>query len=228
MNKLIIIPARGGSKGIPKKNIYPLNGKPLLLYTLEIIAEAKLEKADIVVSTDSKEIKGIAESVPNVYVVDRPDQISGDNASTEDALIHALHYMENLLNKRYEAVITLQPTSPLRKASTLKDFIEHFENNYPKFDALLSLSEDRTDFWIQENGNFGRLFPMAPRRRQERKPIYKENSAYYITGTQALLETHSVLGRNVNGYVISEIEGIDINEPIDLVIASAFLNEVIS
>ena len=226
MNKLIVIPARGGSKGIPQKNIYPLKGKPLLSYTIEVILKADLADTDIVVSTDSKDIKDVALMYDGIYVVDRPAELSGDREPTETALLHAIDYMERKFGKQYDAVITLQPTSPLRGADTLNDFIKEYELGKEKYDALLSLSVDRADFWIcSEDKIFSRLYPDAPRRRQERKPLYKENSAYYITSVEALKETHSILGKNVNGFVIPEIEGIDVNEPADLKAAEALLNE---
>lgn len=225
MKKLIVIPARGGSKGIPKKNIYPINGKPLLEYTLDVIQEARLEEADVVVSTDSNEIKAVAEKYRNVHIVDRPAEISGDTASTESALLHAMMVMESRKQTRYDAVLTLQATSPLRKVDTLKAFVEEYEKNYPVYDALLSLTESRSDFWIRKPvSGFERLYKDAPRRRQDRKPLYIENSAYYITDADVLKNGYSVLGTNANGFVISEVEAIDINEKIDLVIAQCFLD----
>jgi len=224
MKKLIVIPARGGSKGIPGKNVYPINGKPLLEYTLEVILKAELQDTDVVVSTDSETIKKVAQKYELVEVVDRPKNISGDMAKTEDALLHALDVMENKKRKKYDAVLTLQATSPLREVSTLKRFIQAFEDGYPKYDAMLSLNENRTDFWIKkEDGSFERRDKNAPRRRQEREPLYAENSAYYITGVQALRESGSVLGNNSNGFIISDEEAIDINEPIDILIADAII-----
>lgn len=225
MNKLVVIPARGGSKGIPKKNIYPLLGKPLLEYTIEVILKADLEFTDIVVSTDSEEIKTVALKFKGIEVVDRPAELSGDRASTEEALLHAVAIMEERTRKKYNAVITMQPTSPLRNVETLKAFVAEYEKKSKEFDAMISLTESRNDYWISKKGKFVRLYPNAPRRRQERKPLYVENSAYYITSVESLKETHSVLGKHVGGFSISEIEGIDINEMIDLKIAEIFLRE---
>lgn len=225
MQKLIVVPARGGSKGIPGKNIYPLRGKPLLSYTLELIRDAELTDTDVAVSTDSKDIMNVAEDYSWVYIIERPKDISGDMARTEDALIHSLDYLENKLGKAYEAVITMQVTSPLRRPETLQQFIKNFEENYPDYDSQISLNEDRTDFWVKhEDGSFARLYPDAPRRRQDRKPLYVENSAYYMTGAASLRATGSVLGKKVNGFVISGDEAIDINEPVDLLVAEAALN----
>lgn len=225
MRFLVVIPARGGSKGIPLKNIYPLKGKPLLLYTLEMITQVEYN-GDVVVSTDSEKIKEVAVSVPGIEVVDRPEEISGDKASTESALLHTLEVMEAKKGCHYDAVVTLQATSPLRRWETIQSCFERYERDRDKYDALLTLTETRTDYWIKEEGeHYRRLYPDAPRRRQDREPIYIENSALYITDSKSLKETGSVLGHHVNGYVISEREGVDINEPIDILIAEELLKE---
>lgn len=223
MKILAVIPARGGSKGIPRKNIYPLLGKPLLEYTLECVIEADVCE-DIVVSTDSNEIMNVARNYNQIIIVPRPDDISGDTASTESALIHALDYMKKFYNKEYDAVMTLQATSPLRKAETIKAFKERYERDYNKYDAMLTLHENRVDHWVRDDsGNFERLYPNASRRRQERKPLYMENSCIYITSVTSLIETKSVLGHRVNGFIISEEEGMDINEPIDIKIIEGIM-----
>lgn len=228
MQYLIVIPARGGSKGIPGKNIYPINGKTLLEYTLDVAIKADLIDTDIAVSTDSDKIKAVAAKYKNIFVIDRPAEISGDKASTESALIHALEYMEERQNKNYNAVITLQATSPLRKAETLKKIIEDYEKNYPTYDALLSLNEDRADFWYEVGvGKYERLFKDAPRRRQERRALFVENSAYYITDVTALRRTGSILGTAVNGFVISEYEAVDINEMIDIYVAKGIMESTV-
>ena len=225
MKYLVVIPARGGSKGIPHKNIYPLLGKPLLEYTIECICNVEFD-GDVVVSTDDGAIADVASRNEKVIVIRRPKEISGDFASTEDALIHALKYMEENKGKAYDAIVTLQPTSPLRTSSTIQKFLETYEKTAYKYDAMLTLSEDRSDFWIKkDDGSFGRLFPEAPRRRQERNPLYVENSAAYVTKKESLLEYHSVLGRNVNGFVIDPVEGIDINEFSDIVLAESMLQK---
>ena len=225
MKLLVVIPARGGSKGIPFKNIYLVNGKPLLLYSLEMIKKVSFD-GDVVVSTDSEKIKEVALSVDGIEVVDRPEDISGDKASTEAALLHALHVMEERKKCHYDAVVTLQATSPLRKADTVKACFDRYEKDRDRYDALLTLTESRTDYWVKEGEEqYRRLYPDAPRRRQDRDPIFIENSAVYITDSQSLKEAGSVLGHKVNGYVIPEREGVDINEPIDILIAEELLKE---
>lgn len=225
MRYLVVIPARGGSKGIPHKNIYKIAGKPLLDYAIESMHGVAYE-GDLVVSTDDAMIAEVAAKHEEVIVVKRPDEISNDTAKTEAALIHALQYMKDTYNKEYDAVVTLQPTSPLRTAETIQKFLENYELNIEKFDALLTLSEDRSDFWTKkEDGSYGRLFPNAPRRRQEREPLYVENSAIYVTSKESLLETNSVLGYHVNGFVIDVKEAVDINEFSDIALAESLLLE---
>ena len=224
MNKvypcLAVIPARGGSKGIPNKNIRLLAGKPLLSYAVEAIQDSGID-VDIVVSTDSPAIMKIAESHRNVYVLRRPDDISVDSARTEDALLDALEQMKVRFGKAYRAVMTVQPTSPFRRSETISRFWNKFELLDDGYDALLTLSETRADYWIDDNGLFRRLYPDAPRRRQDRKPLYVENSCLYATTTEALLATQSVLGNRVQGFLISEEEALDINDPIDLLVAES-------
>lgn len=225
MKFLVVIPARGGSKGIPMKNIYPLNGKPLLTYSLEMMRQVEFD-GDVAVSTDSEQIKEVALQTPGIEVVDRPQDISGDKASTESALLHALEVMEKRKGYTYDAVVTLQATSPLRMAETVKACFNKYEEDRGQYDALLTLTETRTDYWIKEGqDHYRRLYPEAPRRRQDREPIYIENSAVYITDRQSLQESGSVLGHHVNGYVIPEKEGVDINEPIDIILAEELLKE---
>lgn len=218
---LIVIPARGGSKGIPKKNIRPLNGKPLLAYTLEAAIKADVSP-HIYVSTDCPEISAITANFGG-RVIRRPEAIAHDTASTEAALLHALDTVE-ASGDRFSAILTLPPTSPLRTSATISAFVERFYEVSDRYDALLSLSEHRGDFWVQEGeGQYRRLFPNAPRRRQERQPLYLENSAMYATRVDALRATSFILGRSSTGFLISDREALDINEPLDLLIAEQLL-----
>lgn len=221
---LAVIPARGGSKGILKKNIQCVGDKPLLCYAIDSILDSGID-ADIVVSTDSDEIAQVALGHGGAYVINRPKSISGDGAKTEDALLDALDQMKSLHEKTYEVVLTVQPTSPFRKPETVKRFWNEFIEISNEYDAMLTLNETRTDYWVEEEGNYHRLYPDAPRRRQDRKPLYIENSCLYATTVEALRETHSVLGGNAQGFLIDQREALDINEPIDLVLANLLMKK---
>lgn len=223
MKILVIIPARGGSKGIPLKNIYPLANKPLIEYTIESILNTKNEFT-VAVSTDSDEIAQVVSKYSEVHIVKRPENLSGDNASTESTLLHCIEWFEKEKYQKFDYVITLQPTSPFRKSETIDKFVSEFINLGNEYDAQLTLTENYTDFWVQDSvDNFSRLYKNASRRRQERKPLYAENSCIYITSVQTLKETKSVLGSKINGFVIDEIEGFDINEMVDIKIAESYI-----
>lgn len=222
---LAVIPARGGSKGIPKKNIYLLAGKPLLSYAVEALQLSQID-ADIVVSTDSPEIMSVAQRHKGIYVIERPKEISDDSSKTEDALIDALRQMNSRFERDYHVVMTVQPTSPFRSPRTIKTFWQYFENMDRSFDALLTLNETRADYWVKDATGFQRLDPSAPRRRQDRKPLYVENSCLYATLVESLIKTESVLGYNAQGFLIEEKEALDINEPIDLLLAEAIMDKM--
>lgn len=225
-NIVIIIPARGGSKGIVKKNIALLKGKPLLAYTIESAIESMVAK-EIFVSTDSEEIAEVAKKYGSKVIM-RPAEISHDTASTESSLVHAIKTIRQNYNWMPDYVLTLPPTSPLRSAKTIKEFVKYFLSLNDKYDAMLSLTVHRGDFWRKDSlGNFVRLFPDAPRRRQDREPLYLENSAIYLTKTESLLKTNSILGKHCTGFIINDIEATDINEPIDLLWAEFLIENII-
>lgn len=223
LNIAAVIPARGGSKGIPNKNITDLAGKPLLFYSINCLKESGLN-IPIYVSSDSLEILEIAKK-NGANPIKRPVEIAQDKSSTESALLHFCDQLENE-GKQFDAILTVQPTSPFRKPETIKEFCEKFQSIQPGYDAMLTLHKNLSDFWIYDESEkrHKRLYPNAPRRRQERAPLYVENSCLYITLVTSLKLKNSVLGTNCFGFEIDEIEAIDINEPIDLEFAKAIKN----
>ena len=215
---LAVIPARGGSKGIPGKNIRLLAGKPLLAWAVECLMMSGAVD-EVCVSSDSDEILEVARRYAGVYALRRPDEISGDTAATEDALIDALDRMELDLNVRYGSVMCAQATSPFRTPETVRSFMTRWRElrSSGEADAMLSLHESAADHWIRElDGGLRRIFPDEPRRRQGRRPVYVENSCLYVTDADALRATRSVLGTRVEGFLIGGDEALDINEPLDL------------
>lgn len=223
---LAVIPARGGSKGIPGKNIQPVAGKPLLAYAIECLLDSGAD-LDIAVSSDSERILDVAREYGGVRALRRPDSISGDRAATEDALIDALDRMEAKTGAPYDAVLTVQPTSPFRTPGTVRGFLARWAELREEggCDAMLTLHESVADHWVRDDAGFRRLFPDEPRRRQGRRPVYVEDSCLYITAADALRETRSVLGHSVDAYVIDEREALDINEPVDLEYARWLMGE---
>jgi len=217
---IVVIPARGGSKRIPKKNITPLLGKPLLEYTLDAVHKAGLD-CPVFVSTDDDEIADIATNYNDIVVIKRPANIAGDLASTESVLQHVLGSLTSV-DDDSAWVMTLPPTSPFRTHETIQRFVDIVHSSPVAQDCLMSVTENRGDFWVRSKGDeIVRLFPDAPRRQQERLPLFEENSAIYLTKISALKKTGSILGESVLGVTIPYIEGFDINTKDDLKLAKS-------
>ena len=216
---LAIIPARGGSKSVPKKNIKLLGSKPLISYTF---AEAiKVKELDyILVSTDDDEIAAVAKK-EKVRVIKRPKEISSDHASTESALIHAINFLE-MEEKYFDYVVVLEPTSPFRKSSTIEKCIKLISEL--NADSLLTLKKSFSNIGDLKFNYYKPLRENQPRRRQEREPFYLESSTVYVAKIDFLKQTKSLVSNKWAACVLdSEEEGIDINSQLDFYLAESVL-----
>ena len=128
MKILYLIPARGGSKGIPHKNIKLLHGKPLIQYSIEVARKFAVDD-DICISTDDLQIKAVAEGLGLKVPFLRPDYLASDTAGTSDVIIHALDFYSKQ-GKEYDVVVLLQPTSPLRTVQNVKDCLAIYTDEY--------------------------------------------------------------------------------------------------
>lgn len=216
---LAVIPARGGSKGIPRKNIRLLAGKPLIEYTLEEVRRSRLIDR-VVVSTDDLEITQVCASL-GAEVIIRPAELALDTSPTEDSLIHAIHCLSEKDGYRPDIVVTLEPTSPLRTYQLIDRCVAALLES--ELDSVISVTETRECFGRIAGGRFEYLFRNQPRRRQDREPLYKESSTVYVTRADTLMRLRSVLGERVGAVVADADEAIDINEPIDFAIAEAVI-----
>ena len=221
MNVFGIIPARGGSKSIPLKNIKLLNGKPLIEYTIETALASKVLDR-IAVSTDHEDIIRICQQYDEIDVIVRPPDLATDKAPTEWALLHACDEIIKKDNFIPDVVLTLEPTSPLRSTQTIKRCIDIFKTT--DADSVLGVTETRACYGKIVDGRFEYLFPNQPRRRQEREPLYKESSTIYGTRFKILKNNRSVLGVRLYPLVIDEKEAFDINSKDDLFFAEAAMN----
>lgn len=208
---LAIIPARGGSKRIPKKNIVDLNGKPLLAHTVEL-AKQLPELDSIVVSSENDEILSIA-SEYGAETLRRPAELAFDDVKDEPVLIQALDALEKE-GETFDYVVMLQVTSPLRKLETVKKVIDMAVNG--DYDVVATVVDDRSYFRTFRDGVWAPVVPDAPRRTQEREPFYKEAGVCYIMKTKTLKETGKIFTGKQGFVTVDEIEGIDINTPFDL------------
>jgi CMP-N,N'-diacetyllegionaminic acid synthase len=216
---LAVIPARGGSVSVPKKNIKSLAGKPLLVHTIDQAA-AVSELDMVVVSTDDAEIEAVA-AAANARVVRRPRELATNDAPTEWALIHALDTLA--ADPPYHYVVVLEPTSPLRSPSTIRRCLQAIaESDAP---ALVTVRQTYASLGNLADGRFIRLDPAAPRRRQDRKPLYYESSTVYVATTEHLRRTGSVTATDWLAVLVDEDEAVDINSESDFLIADILMRE---
>ena len=227
MKILAVIPARGGSKGIPRKNIALLRGRPLIAYTIDAaLAATSLER--IIVSTDDVEIAAVSRGL-GAEVLMRPAELARDETSTVSVLQHVVAELVGT-GYRPDAVMTLQPTSPLRTTTHIDEAARAFAND-PLADSLVSCIEVPHVFHPQSVMRLtaeGSLVPFLdlpqPGRRQDKGSVFARNgAAIYITSTERLGEF--VFGGRLIPYMMPEAMSIDIDTPADLAIAERLLDE---
>tara|TARA_B100000700_G_C14959068_1_gene815516 strand:- start:657 stop:1337 length:681 start_codon:yes stop_codon:yes gene_type:complete len=220
-NIIAIIPARGGSKGIPNKNIIDCMGKPLIAHSIEYAKESDLVTS-IYVSTDDAKIAEVARQY-GAKIIDRPDSISGDTATTESAIEHVLNNIP-----KPDIVILLQATSPLRPKESLNKSIEKMISE--KYDSLLSLSPTHRFSW-KINGDEAIPkydFKNRPRRQDisESEQAYIENGSIYIFTYENFIKHNNRLGGKI-GYVVFEEEfSFEIDTPTDLIVIDSIAKTI--
>lgn len=211
---LAVVPARGGSKGVPGKNIRLLATRPLLDYTAAQIAASTLLDA-AVVSTDDPQIAAVAGRC-GLKVVERPPELALDTSPTEPSLLHALDVLE-ADGGLFDYVVVLEPTSPFRSAATIDGAIRRIVD--ADADSLLAVRETRENIGFLEGGWFRPVVPGAPRRRQARTPFYVESSTIYICRVEFLRRTGTLVAANWAAFVVADDEAMDINTPGDFALA---------
>lgn len=207
MKILGIIPARGGSKGIPKKNIKVLNGKPLIEYTINAAKRSKLDR--VVVSTEDDEIAAICHLL-NVEVISRPDNLAADNTPTKPVLQDVI----NRLDEKFDAVMTLQPTSPLRSAEDINNAIKLFSSD-KQADSLVSVVVLSHNFYPEKLMSFDGKYLQGNsevKRRQELNTSYfaRNGAAIYITKIDRLDEY--IFGGKIVPYFMNKLHSFDIDD----------------
>lgn len=218
MQTVAIIPARGGSKGLKDKNIYPVAGKPLLAWT---IAQARAARHvdRVFVSTDSERIAETAREY-GAEVIIRPEAISGDKASSESAVLHATGVIEEQYGVPVGMIVFLQATSPLRKPGDIDRAVEVFRQEGA--DSLISVTRaDDLTLWESRNGGWASVnFDYRNRgMRQERPSQYIENGSIYIFTPQTLSAFNNRIGERLRVYEMEfwQTWEIDTIEEIDLI-----------
>ena len=219
---LAVIPARGGSKGVPRKNLRLVGGKPLIAHSIE---QARAARAGlrVVVSTDDAEIAALARSL-GAEVVQRPHEISGDTASSESALRHVLETLAADEGYVPDVVVFLQCTSPLRRADDIDRALALRDQLGAT--SLLSVVRSHRFLWRHAGGVAESLnYDWRHRpRRQDREPEFLENGSIYVFPPSLLLETGNRLGGVIAMYEMDERSAIDIDSEEDLALCDWLLS----
>ena len=227
-NILVIIPARGGSKGIPKKNIKELNGKPLIYYSIDI-ARGITSDDNICVSTDSDEIIQCVENYGLKVPFKRPNELATDYIGTNDVLLHALNFYEEK-GKTINTILLLQPTSPFRRIEHILEAYKLYSN---ELDMLVSVKEtaanpyyncfeeDKNGYLVVSKGD-GKL-----ERRQDAPNAYEYNGSIYIINPSSLKEKGLANMTKIGKYEMDAYYSIDLDTMFDWKMAELMLNEKI-
>lgn len=227
MKTLFLIPARGGSKGVPKKNIKKFNNKELIFYSIDLARKFSDDK-DICVSTDSIEIKNLVESYGLKIQFIRPYKLATDDASSYDVIMHSIKYFENI-GVFYDRVVLLQPTSPLREYIHLKESLDLYSND---LDMIVSVEElfDPSYSCYNENsdGFLKKIIEHNYTRRQDIPKVYKFNGAIYVLNVKSLGEKNIGQLKKVKKYIMSSMSSIDIDNQLDWEMAEFLYSKKIS
>lgn len=228
MKTLCVIPARGGSKGIPKKNIKPLAGKPLIYYAIDG-ARSVVEDTDICVSTDDPEIIRIVEEYGLDVPFVRPDYLASDTMGTYEVLLHALDFYEKR-GRTYDRIVLLQPTSPFRRSDDIKGAIECYTSDIDMVVSVKEASsnpyyncfEEDSDGYLMISKGYGHYS-----RRQDAPKVWEYNGAVYVINTQSLKRENMSEFKKIVKYEMDALHSVDLDTMFDWKMAELLLSEKI-
>ncbi len=224
-----IITARGGSKGIPRKNIKELAGKPLIAYTIEATKTSQYLTRTII-STDDQTIAEIAKQYGVEVPFMRPAELAQDDSTSLDVVNNALDWLEKNVNEKYDYVMILQPTSPLRSTKDIDGCIKKAVDT--DVDSVMSVMElddfsvkklkvikdDIIEPWLDKEGTFSAT-------RQSLEKVYKRNCAIYLTKTK-FIRQNDLFGKISRPYIMPRERSIDINQLVDFELAEFWLQKL--
>ena len=223
-----VIPARGGSKGIPNKNIVDLCGKPLISYTIEAARKSKY-LTDVIVSTDSEEIAAVAKSVGGNVPFLRPKNLAADATPSAPVVAHAIEFMERINQYKYDAVMLLQPTTPLRATIDIDNVIEIWIEE--EIDSVVSVVNVGAEHPLRMKRIISnRLINYIDQGIEDMRPrqvlpeVYIRNGAIYLISRKKFESSGSLVGEEVVPYVMPEARSVNIDAMKDLIYAEYLLS----
>ena len=222
---ICIIPARGGSKGIPRKNILQICDKPLLIYSLETAFESEIFE-DIIVSSDNEEILSVAKKFnKKVICLKRPDDLSGDIIMPDFAVIHAIEYYRDLKGYLPEITTFLQPTSPIRRVKDLIGIVKTLDNSY--FNSCVSVHKNHDFVWEQSKDKKSYLPSYGDKRpRRQEFSRYVENGSMFVTRTKYFLKNRNRLAKPITIFEIPPKCSFQLDDEDDLIILEALIGKI--
>ncbi|HET8762919.1 MAG TPA: acylneuraminate cytidylyltransferase family protein [Gemmatimonadales bacterium] len=227
---LAVITARGGSKGLPGKNIRPLGGRPLIEFTL-LAAAGSARITETIVSTDSDEIARVARQAGGVVPFMRPAELAQDETGHLPVIQHALRAMEELRGRHYDMVVTLQPTSPFRLPEDIDGTIDALRETGA--DGAVAVCEVAPSAHPVKAKRLegGLLHPFClpePEglRRQDLPPAYRRTGAVYVSRRETLLQQNRFYGDRIAAYLMPARRSVDIDTPLDWAVAELVLQDL--
>lgn len=219
-----IIPARGGSKSLPRKNIKPLCGKPLIAYTIEA-AQDSYFFGRLVVSTEDKEIAEVAKGY-GVQVVKRPKKLARDKTLIQPVIEQVLEYLERTENYKPYGVVLLNPTSPLRTTEDINQTLQKFCG--AGYETVFTVYPCHMCLWKEDNKGFlaASYDFIHKARRQDMPQEFAENGAIYAFTREYFQRTNRFIGGKMRWAVMPRSHSVDINNLLDFTIAEALMKEM--
>lgn len=226
MKPLVVIPARGGSIGVPRKNIKLLNGKPLIQYTID--AARSVFSSDIMcVSTEDVEIKRVVEDLGLAVPFLRPAELATDTCGTRDVILHALSYYDEI-GYETDVIVLLQVTSPFREAKHIKEAMSLYDETC---DMVVSVKETKSNPYFvlmeeDENGWLQKSKPSSFVRRQDCPKVYEVNGAIYVMKRESLESYPNLSFPRVKKYVMDSLVSHDIDSMLDWELAELIIDKM--
>lgn len=226
MNILVVIPARGGSKGIPYKNIKPLNGKPLICYSIDVARQFTSDD-NICVTTDDDKIIEVVENYGLKVPFKRPDYLATDTCGSNEVIQHAYKFFADKGNV-YDAILLLQPTSPFRKVEFLKEAVALYDDTIDMVTSVKTAScnpyydgfEDNEEGLLVISKGDGTI-----ERRQDAPSVWQLNGSIYVINPKSLLEKGMAHFNRIRKYPMSEYYSVDIDCIFDWQYAELIIKE---
>ncbi len=225
MKILYLIPARAGSKGLPGKNTKFLGDKPLVQYSIEFAMQNMRDGDELCISTDDEKVISIANSLGIDVPFLRPNELSSDEASTYEVILHAIKYYENI-QKRFDLILLLQPTSPFRNHQDFKNLIQRYDD---QVEMVVSVKKTKENpyFTLFEENEYGFLEKSKKgkfQRRQDCPHVFAFNGSMYLLNVNALKNNTISEFKKIKKIVMPEERSVDIDTMADWTLAEFYLN----